>query len=411
MSASHVHFTKGRGIRLYTPGNEEYLDAVSGTFNLSLGYSHPEIVQILKEQVEDLVHVSSSFTTDLAEQVLQDILVYAPEHITAGWMRDIIGSTANEGAVKIANKYNGKNEVISLSLSHHGQTLFTTQISGNAFRRKSFSHTISSANAIVPAPYCYRCPYHAKYPGCGYLCTEAIYDHVQYGSSGNVSCIIIEPVLGNGGNIIPPEGYFERLRKICDELDIVLIADEVQTGIGRTGYMFASEHFDIRPDIITLAKGLGGIGIPAAAILYRSELSVLEKFEHSYTSGGNLLTLRAAQKTMEVVSREGFLDNVRVNGRFLGNLLYRLKEDYGHLIGDVRGIGYMWGLEIVDKDGNPDVALTNRIIDTALADHKLILRSSRYGFGNVVKVRPALTATQSDVEEIYYRLNKLFRQL
>ena len=410
--SSSVHFTKGKGIRLYTPENDEYIDAVSGTFNIALGYSHPELVDVLKTQLEDLVHVSSSFTGELAQNVLDSILDHAPEHITDGWMRDIIGSTANEGAVKIANKYNGKNEVISLSMSHHGQTLYATSISGNAFRRKSFSNTLSTQNGIVPAPYCYRCPYSAKgAPACGFLCTEAIHDYIEYSSSDNVSCIIIEPILGNGGNIVPPEGYFERIRKICDEEDIVLIADEVQTGIGRTGHMFASEYYDIEPDIITLAKGLGGIGIPAAAILYRSEYAVLEKFEHSYTSGGNLLSLAATQKTMEVVSREGFLENVRENGKILGVLLNTLKENYGHIIGDVRGIGYMWGLEIVDKNGAPDVDLANRIIELALTDHKMILRGSRYGFGNVVKVRPALTATLDDIEEICSRLNKLFSKL
>lgn len=407
----NIQFTKGRGIRLYTSHDEEYIDAVSGTFNLSLGYSHPEVVKILQQQVEDLIHVSSSFTGDVAANVLDSILDHAPEGITDGWMRDIIGSTANEGAVKIANKFNGRNEVISLSLSHHGQTVFATSISGNAFRRKSFANTISNKHAVVPAPYCYRCPYSAKYPNCGYLCAEAIYDYVEYGSSGNVSCIIMEPILGNGGNIVPPPGYFEKIKQICEELDIVLISDEVQTGIGRTGYMFASEYFDMQPDIITLAKGLGGIGIPTAAILYKPEFAVLEKWEHSYTSGGNLLSLAAAQTTMEIVSRQGFLQNVRDNGVVLGNLLHALKEKYSHFIGDVRGMGYMWGLEIVDPDGAPDVKLTNRIIDEALTDQKLILRGSRYGFGNVVKVRPALTATIDDIEEICGRLDKLFSQI
>ena len=409
--SANIEFTKGSGIRLYTSHDEEYIDAVSGTFNLALGYSHPEVVEVLQKQVKDLIHVSSSFTGDLAADVLNSILEHAPQGITDGWMRDIIGSTANEGAVKIANKFNGKNEVISLSLSHHGQTLFATNISGNAFRRKSFSNTMHSQHAVVPAPYCYRCPFSAKYPNCGYLCAEAVYDYVEYGSTDHVSCMIMEPILGNGGNIVPPAGYFERIKKICEELDIVLISDEVQTGIGRTGYMFASEHFDMEPDIITLAKGLGGIGIPTAAILYKPEFAVLEKWEHSYTSGGNLLSLGAAKKTMEIVSREGFLQNVRDNGIVLGNLLNGLKEKYGHFIGDVRGMGYMWGLEIVDKDGAPDVKLTNRIIDNALTDHKLILRGSRYGFGNVVKVRPALTATIDDIEEICGRLDKIFSQV
>ncbi|CAM4335370.1 4-aminobutyrate aminotransferase [Pedobacter westerhofensis] len=410
--SNQINFVRGEGIHLYTSQNEDYIDAVSGTFNISLGYSHPELVDVLKKQVEALIHVSSSFTGTIAQDVLDDILAVAPDYLTHGWMRDIIGSTANEGAVKIANKYNGKSEVISLSLSHHGQTLYTTGISGNAFRRKSFPNTIAIQHGTVPAPYCYRCPFGAMgAPECGYLCAEAIYDYADYGSSDNISCMIIEPILGNGGNIIPPEGYFERIRRICDELEIVLIADEVQTGIGRTGYMFASEYFDINPDIITLAKGLGGIGIPSAAILYKPQFDVLEKFEHSYTSGGNLLSLAAARKTIEVISREGFLESIRANGEFLGRGLQELKERYGHIIGDVRGIGYMWGLEIIDQDNAPDTALTNHILDIALEDQHMIMRGSRYGFGNVVKVRPALTTTVEEIEEILFRLNKIFGSL
>lgn len=399
-------FKYGKGIKLITEEGDEYLDAASGTFNLALGYNHPYVVDKIKQQVDELTHMSSSFTEPYVTEVLDKLIDLAPDGIDSGWMRDITGSTANECAVKIAQKATGATDVISLFFSHHGQTQFATGISGNAFRRRKFTNSNVGNGIHIPAPYCYRCHYKAKYPDCGFLCVEAINDHIEYASSGSVAAMIIEPILGNGGNIIPPEGYFQRLRKLCDEHNMVLIADEVQTGIGRTGYMFASELFDIKPNIITLAKGLGGIGVPVAAVLMESDLQVLEKHEHSFTSGSNMLSLTAANSTLDVVSDPVLLADVRRKGVILGDMLNRLSQKY-KCIGDVRGIGLMWGIEIVDKNGEPDSKKTNAIIDLAFKNHKLILRGSRYGFGNVVKVRPALIVSDDEMAEIVEKLDQV----
>ncbi|WP_145331604.1 aspartate aminotransferase family protein [Paenibacillus xylanexedens] len=399
-------FTVGKGIKLIDDAGVEYLDGVSGTFNLSLGYNHPHVVNKIQEQVGNLTHMSSSFTEPYVNEVLEHLIEYAPNNIDAGWMRDITGSTANECATKIAQKYTGSTDIISLYLSHHGQTQFATGISGNAFRRKRFPNS-SAPNAVhVPAPYCYRCPFKSESSECGYQCVEAISDAIEYASSGSVACMIIEPILGNGGNIVPPLGYFKRLRQLCDENDMLLIADEVQTGVGRTGTMFASELFDIQPDMITLAKGLGGIGVPVAAVLMQSRLNVLEKHEHSFTSGSNLISVTAAKSTLEVVSEPGFLDAVKRKGILLGGLLQELALKYPS-IGEARGVGLMWGLEIVSDHNEPDTPKTNAIIDRAFEDQHLILRSSRYGFGNVVKVRPSLTTTEDELVEIVDRLDSV----
>ncbi|MBJ6360016.1 aspartate aminotransferase family protein [Paenibacillus sp. GCM10012307] len=403
-------FRYGRGIQLIDDSGVAYIDGVSGTFNLSLGYNHPHVVEKVQEQVGNLAHMSSTFTEPYVNEVLAHLTEYAPNGIDAGWMRDITGSTANECATKIAQKYTGASDIISLFLSHHGQTQFATGISGNAFRRKKFPNSSAPNSLHVPAPYCYRCPFNSSRPDCGFQCIEAISDSIEYASSGSVACMIIEPILGNGGNIIPPEGYFQLLRKLCDEHHIILIADEVQTGIGRTGYMYASELFDIKPDIITLAKGLGGIGVPVAAVIMQSRLDVLEKHEHSFTSGSNLISVTAAKATMEVVSEPGFLDKVKWKGEILGNLLEGLAEKYS-FIGEARGVGLMWGLEIVDRDDAPDVAKANAIIEQAFSDQHLILRGSRYGFGNVVKVRPSLTATEDEIVEIVGRLEAVLRNV
>ncbi|KOY16392.1 aspartate aminotransferase family protein [Paenibacillus xylanivorans] len=399
-------FRTGKGIKLIDDSGVEYLDGVSGTFNLSLGYNHPHVVSKIQEQVGNLTHMSSSFTEPYVDEVLDHLIEYAPNDINAGWMRDITGSTANECATKIAQKYTQSTDIISLYLSHHGQTQFATGISGNAFRRKRFPNSAVANSVHVPAPYCYRCPFKSSSGDCEYQCVEAISDAIEYASSGSVACMIIEPILGNGGNIIPPAGYFKRLRKLCDEYNIILIADEVQTGIGRTGYMFASELFDIQPDMITLAKGLGGIGVPVAAVLMQSRLNVLEKHEHSFTSGSNLISVTAAKSTLEVVSEPGFLDDVKRKGEILGGLLQDLAMKYPS-IGEARGVGLMWGLEMVGDNNEPDTDKTNAIIDRAFTDEHLILRGSRYGFGNVVKVRPSLTTTEDELVEIVERLDSV----
>ncbi|MFL6199466.1 MAG: aspartate aminotransferase family protein [Thermoanaerobaculia bacterium] len=401
----HPRFRNGRGLRLITEDGEEYVDAVSGTFNLPLGYDHPEVVDAVVEQVKRCAHMSSSYAAPYAQEVLRALTELAPDGIDSGWMRDLTGSTANECAVKIAQKYTGNSDVISFFLSHHGQTAFTTSISGNAFRREGFPDTCNPHSMKVPAPYCYRCHYKASYPSCGFHCVEAIEDYIRYGSNGSVACLIVEPVFGNGGNIVPPPGYFKALAELCRSAGILLIADEVQTGMGRTGHVFACEALAVEANIITLAKGLGGIGIPVAAVLMESRLDVLRSFDHSFTSGANMLALAAAAATVSVIQREDFLPEVRRKGVVLGELLQGLQEKHP-CIGDVRGIGMMWGLEMVGPGGEPDVETTTRVIRAAEERHHLLLRGSRYGFGNVIKVRPALVAADDELHDIVSRLSQ-----
>lgn len=395
----------GDGIRLVKDG-VTYVDAASGTFNLPFGYNYQEVVDALVEQMQQGVHVSSAYSKELSSELAADLLQHAPANLGAAWIRDVVGSTANECAIKMAQKATGRRDVISLFLSHHGQTQFTTAVSGNSFRRKAFPDASSPYSVKVPAPYCHRCFYGAKYPSCGMMCVEKIADFLEYATSGSVACLIIEPILGNGGNIVPPPGYFEALQKLTTEHDLILIADEIQTGLGRTGNFFACETFNIKPAIMTLAKGLGGIGIPSAAVLMEDQLDVLESYEHSFTSGANILALTAARATLKILRDGRLLQNVRDHGPVLGDLLRALQlGDCG--ISDVRGVGYMWGIELSKADGSPDVERTNAVIARAARDENLIVRSSRYGFGNVIKVRPALIATAADLEEITTRLGRV----
>ncbi|MER6399896.1 aminotransferase class III-fold pyridoxal phosphate-dependent enzyme [Kitasatospora sp. NPDC001603] len=397
---------RGRGVTIELDDGTTLLDAASGTFNVPLGYNHPRVVSAIRRQLDrGLLHLTSEYTRERATQLLKPLLPYAPEGITAAWMRDITGSTANECAVRIAQKSTGRHEVISLFLSHHGQTLFTTALSGNAFRRAEFPAG-PPTGVKVPAPYCHRCFYGQSFPGCGLMCVDRLDDFIEYASSGSVAAVIVEPVMGNGGNIVPPPGYFERLRQLCDRHGILIIADEVQTGMGRLGEVFGSTAVGLRPDIITLAKGLGGIGVPVAAVLMREELDVLESYEHSFTSGANPLALAAAEATVAVITDDEFLSEVRRKGGLLGQELQRLAKS-SDLVSDVRGLGMMWGLEFSGADGSPAPKVARQVIDVARSHEDLILRPSRYGFGNVVKVRPALTVEDHEIADIAQRLERV----
>jgi 4-aminobutyrate aminotransferase len=401
---SDTFITAGEGIYLYDGDGSRYIDCGSGTFNLSLGYRHPEIIAVVKEQADKLIHVTSSFQTAPVNDLVQRLVEVSPDNLTKVHLKVPGGSEANEGAIKMAQYVTGRREVITLFRSHLGQTMMTAGLSGNAFRKAPFP-AVFPGGLQVPDPYCYRCFYKQQPESSDFLCVQRINDFIDFASAGQVACVLVEPISGNGGNIVPPHGYFAELRRLCDERGIVLIFDEIQTGIGRTGEMFAADYFGVRPDAMTLAKGLGGSGLQVAAILTDARLSGLDGHHHSFTYGANLLAAAAASKTIEIVGRPGFLENVRTVG---AGILGRLRDMQGRLpfIGDVRGVGLMIGVELVGPDGEPAVELTNAVAKAA-PGHGLMVRTSRYGFGNVVKIRPPLIISPSQAEDLCDRFEAL----
>ncbi|MDZ5146348.1 aspartate aminotransferase family protein [Microbacterium testaceum] len=401
---SDLKMTRGEGIYLFDSEGRGYIDCASATFNLSLGYSHAAVVSAIKEQAEQLIHVTSSFQTDQINDLSRRLVDLAPGNITKAHLKVGGGSEANEGAVKMAQRATGRRDAVTLFRAHVGQTMMMTSMSGNAFRREPFG-TLFHNTLQVPDPYCHRCFYAQQKDSCGRLCVTRLYDFMEYASSGSVAAFLVEPISGNGGNIVPPDGYFAGLRKFCDDMGIKLILDEIQTGIGRTGRMFAAEHFDVRPDAITVAKGLGGSGAQVAAILTDDDLAGMPGDQHSFTYGSNVLAAAAALATLDVIDDEAFLANVRATGE---HILARLRDmQRRHLvIDDVRGVGLMIGIEISGPDGTPNVRLTNELAARAM-DFGLILRTSRYGRGNVLKIRPPLTLTMAEADLICDRFDQL----
>lgn len=394
-------FDRCEGIYLWDTDGRRYIDTAAGTFNLSLGYTNEEVIETAKEQCDKMIHLSSSYFNKNVLNLAKKLVEVSPENLTRVHLKVSGGSTANEGAIKLSQYYTGKREIISYYMSHVGQTIFMQEASGLSFRRSKFDFGIGGI-AHVQYPYCYRCPYgHCDSCSCGLECLDEVKKYIKYGSSGDIACLIIEPIQGNGGNQVPPKSYFHGLKKLCDENGIVLIFDEIQTGIGRTGKMYAAQYFDIQPNIITTAKGLGGTGFQIAGILMEEKFNQMESFLHSFTYGTNILSVTAALKTLSIIDNEEFLNNVTVCGEYIMGRLRKMQEKY-EFIGDVRGVGLMIGFEIVKdrKTKKADRNLTHQIVHRALEEYGLMLRSSLYGFGNVLKIRPALNITLDQCEEM-----------
>jgi len=393
---------KGDGPYLYD-GNRVMLDAASGTFNLPFGYTHTRLASKIKEQIDRCAHLSSVYTKPIAEQILNRLKPYLPEGIDSLWLRDVSGSGAVEGAIRMAQKYTGRSGVISLFRSHHGQSLATARISGNAFRLQHFNSNIDGSFKI-PLP---------DSELAGEQSTKSLQsehfseleDFIHFGSSGNIACFIVEPILGNGGNIVLPVTFYRKIREICNRYNIVLIADEVQTGFGRTGTFFATTGYarELRPDIIVFAKGAGGIGIPTGGILMKHKLDVLEAWEHSSTSGANPLSLTALHETIAIIEDEKLLENVQINESYLRNALLDLQDKH-ELITNVRGLGYMFGFD------TPSPEIAAMAIDLA-AEFGLIIRGSRYGKGRAIKIRPPLICEARHIDEIAAKLDRTFNVL
>jgi 4-aminobutyrate aminotransferase-like enzyme len=401
---SKLKMVRGEGVYLFDELGQSYIDCASATFNLSLGYGHPAVLKAMREQAEELVHVTSSFQTDVINALCARLVELAPPGMSRVHLKVSSGSAANEGAIKMAQRATGARDVITLFRSHHGQTTMTASLSGNAFRRAPLVD-VHPGGLLIPDPYCKRCFYGQTRDSCGLTCVDRIDQFIEFASRGDVAAVMVEPISGNGGNIVPPDGYFAALQAFCRERNIKLIMDEIQTAIGRTGRMFASEHFGVEPDAITVAKGLGGSGAQVAGIITTEELAGLPSSEHSFTYGSNLVAAAAGLATLEIVSQESFLKNVRETG---DHIMRRLRASLGshRNVFDVRGVGLMIGIEIVDDSGAPSSTLTNHLANQAM-DHGLILRTSRYGRGNVLKIRPPLILTMEEADLICDRFEAL----
>ncbi|MEG3224754.1 MAG: aspartate aminotransferase family protein [Methanobacteriales archaeon Met13] len=368
-----IALKEGRGAVVWDAESRSYIDCVAGIAVNNLGHAHPRLVEAITRQVQKLIHTSNLYYTE--EQVkLAELLARVSPHGKAFFCNS--GAEANEGAIKLARKYTGKSDIIAMENSFHGRTITAITATGQHKYKKGFG-------PLTPG-----------------------FKHVPYGDSGMVkdaitdktAAVLVEPVQGEGGIVIPPEGYLEDLKKICHEKSVLLIFDEVQTGFGRTGEMFASQTFHVTPDITTLAKALAG-GYPMGAVLASDEVgSGFQPGDHAATFGGGPLACAAALASIETIECEGLLLKSRENGKYFLEGLFELKEEHG-IVEDVRGVGLMLGMELdIPCAGLVDEMREKGVLVNCVAD-------------KVLRFVPPLVITREEIDVVISILGEILARI
>jgi len=373
-----VSFVKGEGCWLYDSEGKKYLDMLAGIAVCNLGHCHPKVSEAICEQAKTLIHTSNLFhiepQAELAELICRNSFGDKVFFCNSG-------AEANEGALKLARRYGTeknpeKYEIVAFKQSFHGRTMAAVTVTGQGKYSEGFGPMI---------------------PGVKFAEFNNV-DSVREVVSERTAGIIVEPVQGEGGVVPASREFLRELRQIADQFDAVLIFDEVQTGIGRTGELFAYQHYGVEPDVMTLAKALGN-GVPIGAIVTKGKFSeVLKPGLHASTFGGNFLSTRAGVEVMKIVTEPGFLDRVKEKGHYLRNRLEELVSQFPRLLEGVRGVGMMLG--IVCK--NP----CSGIVASALKKGLIINCTA----GNVLRFLPPLTIEKEEIDYGVEILKEVLRE-
>ena len=419
----------GKGVFLYDTEGTEYLDACSGAVTANIGHGVPEIAEAMARQAGKISFVyRSQFTSGPAEKLADKMSA-----ITGGklnWSFFVSsGSEAAETALKIAVQYwqekgkPRKNRIISRHMSYHGITMGALSMSGHPVRRERFSVFLDACPA-VPAPYCYRCPLGLSPGTCGLACAKELEHAILRTGPENTAAFIAEPVVGAaGGAISPPDGYYQELMRICRQYDILFIADEVMTGLGRTGEWLASSHWGLEPDIAVFGKGMSGGYTPIAAAAMTD--AVMEPFlsgsgsimaGHTYSA--NPLSCAISLAVLEYIEKNGLIEKAREAGNRLNELLQKIAADFP-FIGEVRGKGLLMGLEFVQSQETknpfpPEANVTGAVIQIAM-EHGLLLYPAAAGTegvtGSAILIAPPMTVSTGELNLLERKLRAVCQVL
>ena len=388
---------KGKGMYVWDVDGNEFLDFAAGIAVCATGHCHSDVVRAIEEQTEDLIHMSG---TDFYYPV-QVKLAEKLAEITPGAKNKRVffcnsGAEAVEAALKLVRWKTKRMTVLAFINSFHGRTYGAMSLTASkAVQRNGFGSLLSGIIHIF-YPYCYRCPINLSYPSCNFACIDHIEDVVFHKMvpPEEVAALFAEPIQGEGGYIIPPDGYFQKLKELLNKYDILFVDDEVQSGMGRTGRMFAIEHWETIPDIVCIAKGIAS-GMPLGATVARRGLMDWGPGTHASTFGGNPVSCAAALATISLLEN-GLVENAKEMGEYLMPKLEELMTKY-RFIGDVRGKGLMIGIEIVEdkKTKEKDKKKRDRIIMECFRRGLLIL-----GCGdNVVRFMPPLIVEKKHIDK------------
>jgi len=340
----------GRGCIVRDVDGNEYIDFNSGLVCLNVGTNHPKVVAAIKNQCDRFLHYSNTDffyaeVVNLAEKLGE----IAPGSFDKKVYFGNSGAESVEAAVKLAKWHTRKQRFMAFISAFHGRTIGALSFTASKPTQKRYFFPLMPGVTHVPYPYCYRCPFKLTYPDCHYWCIDFIDEFAlqKYVPPEEVAAILFEPIQGEGGYVVPPPGYFQRLKKLADKYGILLIDDEVQAGMGRTGKWFAIEHWNVEPDILCSAKALAS-GLPLGATIAKAKVMDWVGGSHASTFGGNPLSCVASNAVIDVIREERLLENATMQGAYIMKRLEELKKQT-EIVGDVRGKGLMIGMEIVEN--------------------------------------------------------------
>jgi len=393
-----IAFQRGEGVYLYDLEGREYLDFVSGIATMNVGHCHPTVVEAICKQARTLIHGACHIGyMEPYVDMMEALKAVSPGELKNG--KGILvnsGSEAVETGIKLARYVTNRPMVLAFTDSFHGRSMGALALTAsNTIYRRNLTSLLSGV-IHTPYPYCFRCPLlHESPDNCGLACLNLVEKALQtVVPPENLAAIVVEAIAGEGGYIVPPDGFLMGLREICDRHGILLIADEVQTGFGRTGKMFAVDHWNVVPDIICLAKAMGG-GLPLGAII--AKIEIIDSWPpaaQGTTFGGNPIACRAGLASLNIIKSERLEVNAEKMGTIIQNQLRKAQINFP-IIGDVRGKGLMVGGELINEDGSPAVEIIKGIIKE-MGKQGIVL--TKCG-ASTIRFAPPLTITEDQVEK------------
>ncbi|PGS50946.1 aspartate aminotransferase family protein [Bacillus sp. AFS041924] len=408
----------GEGVYLFDKDGNRYIDGSSGAITVGIGHGVEEIINVMTEQAKQVSFVyRSQFTSEPAEKLAKKL-----SEITQGdlnWTFFVnSGTEATETAMKLAIQHyqekgkKGKNKILSRWMSYHGITIGALSMSGHPLRRQRFVPILEDYPSVSP-PYCYRCPHGLEHPSCDLACASELETAIDRIGPEHIAAFIAEPIIGAaGGAIVPSKGYYQRIKAICEKYDILLISDEVMTGLGRTGKMFAMEHWGVQPDIVTLGKGLTSGYTPMAATIASDRViepimqgSKLVMSGHTFSA--NPLSAAVSLAVIEYVEKHNLVQAAEEKGNYLMNKLQGLKEKFS-IIGDVRGKGLLIGIEFISNIKSS--AFIQKVMNKGLLLYPSVAGKNGKE-DSAFMIAPPLTITYGELDELLQILTESLTEL